>query len=885
MAPLRPRRRPPPAVDQPWARPWEEVARELGADPAAGLAPAEARRRLGVHGRNRLRAVARRSAWSVLASQFKSLIVLLLLLAAGVSFAFGEWVDAIAIAAVIAVNAAIGFFTELSAVRSVESLRLMGRVASRVLRGGALREVPAEELVPGDLVVLEGGDLVTADLRLVEASRLQADESTLTGESLPVDKGAGPTAADAPLSERTGMLYKGTAVTRGAGRAVVVATGMATELGQISSLVEEAEEEVTPLEKRLDRLGQKLLWISLVLAGAVAASGLATGRDPLLMIETAIALAVAAIPEGLPIVATIALARGVWRMARRNALVNRLSAVETLGATSVICTDKTGTLTENRMAADRYVTAGGEARVTPGRPPDPMLREALEVGALCNNAQLPPDGPAVGDPTEVALLVAAAAAGLGREDLLRTHPEVREEAFDSETQRMATVHRDGDGFRFAIKGAPEAVLPGCREVLTADGPRGLDPAGRERWDRELDRLAGEGLRVLALASKRGPSADAPVYEGLVLVGLVGLADPPRPEVPAAVRACRQAGIRVVMITGDQPRTALTIARAVGLVDDGDVAPALLGRDVLPPGELDAVGRERLLAGAVFARVSPRQKLDLIALHQGAGAVVAMTGDGVNDAPALKKADIGVAMGQRGTQVAREAADMVLKDDAFGTIVAAVGEGRVIFQNIRKFCVYLLSCNVSEVLAVSAASLVGAPLPLLPLQILFLNLVTDVFPALALGVGEGDPSLMGQPPRPSTEPVLPRRLWLGVGAYGVVIAAAVLGALAVALGPLGLGEPQAVTVSFLTLAVAQLLHVFNLRSPGSGLVRNDITRNPFVWGALALCAALLAAAVYLPGLAEVLQTVDPGPRGWLVVLGASLVPLAVGQVALALGGRR
>jgi P-type Ca2+ transporter type 2C len=824
--------------------------------------------------------------------------VLLLVAAAAVSFAFGEWVEGIAIVVVVIINAAIGFFTELRAVRSMEALKKMGRVSTKIRRRGQVREVGAEELVPGDIVLIDGGDIITADLRLVEASKLQANESALTGESAPVSKQVAALPDDTPLAERANMLFKGTAVTRGAGEGVVVATGMETELGRISSLVEEAEDESTPLEKRLDQLGRKLIWITLVIAAAVAVIGIVRGKDLFLMIETSIALAVAAVPEGLPIVATIALARGMRRMADRNALVNRLAAVETLGGTNVICTDKTGTLTENQMMVTRLAMASGEIGISGeglaregefrrnGGSVDPaadgLLRQALEVGVLCNNASLPEreteddSSGTIGDPVEVALLVAGAKAGLRRPELVDRMPEAREEAFDSDVKMMATFHEQEDRFRVAVKGAPEPVLDASDLLLTEEGPTELTDELRQRWLDRNREMAEQGLRVLALASKTVDSTEAAPYEALEFLGLVGFVDPPREELKEAIAACRDAGIRVVMVTGDQPATALHIGRALGLIN-GDEADVIHGRDLRSLAEGSPEERRRILEAPILARVSPEQKLDLIAVHQQNNATVAMTGDGVNDAPALKKADIGIAMGRRGTQVAREAADMVLKDDAFSTIVAAVEQGRVIFDNIRKFVLYLLSCNLSEIMTVGLASLFNAPLPILPLQILFLNLVTDVFPALALGVGEGDPHVMKRPPRDPGESIMTRRHWYRMGGYGLLITAAVLGALALALKWLGMAREQAVTVSFLTLAFAQLWHVFNMRDRESNLLRNEITRNRYVWGALSLCILLLLLAVYLPGLSDVLKVADPGPSGWALVAVMSLLPLVLGQI--------
>jgi Ca2+-transporting ATPase len=883
-------------LDRPWwAHTYQEILGALDVSADEGLDASEVKRRRGRFGANRLRQAESQSAWQILLEQFKSLIVLLLVAAAALSFAFGEWVEGVAITAVILINAMIGFVTELRAVRSMEALQQLVSVSAKVRRDGHAQEIRAEELVPGDIVLLEGGDVVTADLRLIKASKLQANESALTGESVPVSKQVESLEEDVPLAERSNMVFKGTAVTRGAGEGVVVATGMDTELGHISSLVEEAEEEVTPLEKRLGQLGRRLIWVTLVIGAFVAVAGILAGREILLMVETAIALAVASIPEGLPIVATIALARGMWRMARHNALINRLSAVETLGATNVILTDKTGTLTENRMTVTRMalpsgqVEVGGEGLEIEGTfsrdgtsislSDDKVLRRALEVGVLCNNAALERDDSeitAVGDPVEVALLIAGAKADLERDPLLEEKPEVGEVAFDPEVKMMATFHEEDAHYRVAVKGALEAVIGASSRILTPKGEREMSDEDREQWAKRNDQMAEEGLRVLALATKTVETTEVESYKDLSFLGLVGLLDPPREEVRPALEASQEAGVQVIMVTGDQPATASNVALAVGLVED-DKAEVVHGMDLKSYEDWTEEERQRILQAPIFARVNPKQKLDLIAVHQDSGAIVAMTGDGVNDAPALKKADIGVAMGQRGTQVAREAADMVLKDDAFSTIVVAIEQGRVIFDNIRKFVLYLLSCNISEIMVVSLASIANAPLPIRPLQILFLNLVTDVFPALALGVGEGDPAIMERPPRDPDEPIMTRRHWLVMAGYGLTITLSVFGALLLAFNWLGMSTEQAVTISFLTLAFAQLWHVFNMRERGSSFLRNDITGNPFVWGALALCTGLLLAAVYVPGLADVLKVADPGVKGWVVVISMSLVPWALGQI--------
>ncbi|MFO8149428.1 MAG: cation-transporting P-type ATPase [Trueperaceae bacterium] len=886
------------AVEQSWARGVDEVVGALEVDPARGLDAQEVERRRERHGPNRLGEARRRGPLRILVDQFASTVVLVLVAAEVLALVFGRGAEAIAIAAVLIVNTAIGFVSEWRATRAMNALRELARPDVRVRREGAERTVAEDELVPGDVVIVEAGDRGPADVRLIEANGLQVDESALTGESVAVAKRTDAVGDDAPLAERSGMFFKGTVATAGSAEGLVVATGTATELGRISELAATAEGRMSPLRRRLDRLGRRLALLTLVLAATVAALGLLVGQDPTRMIETALALAVAAIPEALPIVATIALAHGMWLLARQNAVVNRLPAVETLGATQVILTDKTGTLTENRMQLVRVVTAADEHHLGGGRErrggaqaedepaePEGTLRRVLEVGALCNNVSVADDaddeaeGPQ-GDPTEVALALGARRLGLDRATLLERQPEVREEPFDAERMLMATFHRrEDDDVRVAVKGAPGAVLDVCTQVAGEEGTRELGESARREWVERADALAAEGLRVLAVAERSTEDADADPYRELTLLGLVGLEDPPREGVRWAVEECQRAGITVVLATGDQAATAHAIARQTSIVAD-EGAEVVEGADLPASGDLGEDERRRVLDTRVFARVNPEQKLRLIEALQAEGRVVAMTGDGINDAPALETADIGVAMGRRGTDAAREAADMVLQDDAFETIVAAVRQGRIIFGNIRKAVMFVLCTNLAEVLAVAVASVLGAftalPLPLLPLQILYLNVLTDVFPALALAVGRGADDVMTQPPRPREEAVLTAAHWREIAGWSLVLAASVLAASAVATFVLGMATLQAITVSFLTLAFGKLWFTFVLRAPGTGVLRNDVVRNPWVWAALALCVPLLLAAVYLPGLSDVLRTRAPGAGGWALLLGLSLVPFAVGQ---------
>jgi len=880
----------------------DAVLERLDVSPENGLEEGAVRERRRRCGANQLQEKKRRPAAAILLDQMKNLIVLLLALAASAAAVFTQWLEAAAILVAIGLNIVFGFVTELRATRSMEALRRMGRVSAKVRRGGQLFEIDAREVVPGDIVVLESGDIVTADLRLLEASRLEADESALTGESIPVPKQVAPVADTADLSRRASMLYKGTSITHGSGHGVAVHTGMQTELGRIASLAAAAEARETPLEKRLSRLGYRLIWLTLAIAVVVVLTGIAAGKELFLLMETAIALAVAAAPEGLPVVASIALARGMWRMLAHNALLNRLSAVETLGSTTTICTDKTGTLTENKMrvseihlppstgdavetiAPDEAAPSGFQKKGRAVEAADhPAFTTLVQTVVLCNNAGLaaPGDeaGEAVGDPMEIALLQLGRKADVERKALLQHFPETREVAFDQKNKMMATFHRENGRLRVAVKGAPEQVLAACSTAGSLEQPHPFGEEQRRGWRERNRRMAENGLRVLAAAAKYTDNDGGDPYAELCFSGLIGMQDPPRCDVAPAIDECRRAGVKVVMVTGDQPTTAVHVANAVGLVQTD--SPAVLQGNELPRADdLSSAQRRQRLQTDIFARVSPEQKLDLVALYQENGHVVAMTGDGVNDAPALKKADIGIAMGRRGTQVAREAADMVLQDDAFKTIVVAIAQGRAIFDNIRKFILFLLSGNVGEIMIVGFAISIGSTLPLLPLQILYLNMIGDVFPALALALGQGDPTRMQRPPRDPAEPILTRRHWTAIGAYGLLIAATVLGAFYLAQYWFGADSERAVTVSFLCLSFSRLWHVFNMRHAASGIFDNDIVRNAAVWGALVVCTALLLAATYAPGLSGVLNLVHPGSKGWILILGFSLLPLIIGQAALA-----
>jgi Ca2+-transporting ATPase len=858
------------------------LAEMLQVSVANGLSPDEVDRRRRAFGSNVIAARPAVKRLAVLLHQFTSPVAYLLAAAAALAFFFNETEEGIAIAAVLAANATIGFFTELKAARSIEALRALDTQTARVRRSGRVGRVPSEDLVPGDIVLLEAGNAVPADIRLIEGSGLAADESALSGESTPMEKNPQAVAQMARLSERNSMLFKGTAVTRGSGTGIVATTGFATELGKISWLVIEAEAGKSPLERKLARLSAQLAGVTLVVAAFVAVLGILAGRDKFLILESAIALAVAAIPEGLPIVATLALARGMWRMARENALIERLSAVETLGATTLILTDKTGTLTENRMAVQRLCTAETEVNLETESDNKALSGELranrqlellLRLAVLCNDADLERvDAAGTGDPMEIALLRVGLQGSYRRPDLLLDHPILRKHAFDPAQKMMATIHSSAAGVLVAVKGAPEAVINCATHVSVGNGEIALDEKSRSKWLDRVEHLADQGLRVLACAMKLRPEEPCNPFDQLLLVGLIGLRDPARADVPQAIRQCQRAGIRVVMVTGDHAATAKSIGRTIGL---GESAA-----NVVEGKAIDAMlqsGEPALRDVGIFARVDPSEKLALVRAYQAAGDVVAMTGDGVNDAPALRQANIGVAMGLRGTDVAREASAMILLDDAFLTIIKAVREGRVIFSNIRRAVAYLLSCNLSELIVVGAAVAGSLSLTLLPLQILYLNLVTDVFPAFALATSEGENGILDKPPRDPKEPILGHRQWSNIVLHGILLSAATLTAHKVATIMI-FDQASTVTITFLTLAFSQLWHVFNMHNRTDGVIFNQITRSRWLWLSLVLCITLLAIPPYFSPTAHLLHLVPLSAEMWFIVFISSILPLTTIEVA-------
>jgi Ca2+-transporting ATPase len=894
----------------------EEVLEHLESGPE-GLSRAEAGARLERLGPNELTSRKPISPLMIFLRQFFNLLIVILIVAAVVSFLLGEHLDAGVILAIVLACAVLGFIQEYRAEQAAAALKKLAAPGATVLREGLEVEIPAREVVPGDILVLHTGDRVAADARLLFEVNLKTDEALLTGESTPATKGveAVPAAAT-PVADRKCMVFGGTVVTYGRGRAVVAATAMDTEFGQIARMLAAVVEEPTPLEKRMHVIGRVLGAICLAVAAGAVLLGVFRGHGWLEMLIWGLSLAVAAVPESLPAVVTGALAIGTTRMARRQAIVKRLPAVETMGATTVICTDKTGTLTKNEMTARRLFLERRDIEVTgsgyeprgrfrlagsPLNPKDePVLEAAALIAVLCNDAALEDkDGvwTVRGDPTEGALLVLGRKFGW-EETAAAQFPRVAELPFSSESKRMSTIHQEGQGFLLCAKGAPESLLGRCRRQLTREGEAELSEADRREISARAAGMAHEALRVLGLAYRRlkrvpDPAAEADPDQELVWVGLVGLLDPPREEAKGAVAECREAGIRVIMVTGDHPDTAEAIAREVGLISR--TGP---GRAVLTGLQVDDLSdpelQEALAEVRVFARVAPEHKLRLVHLLKDQGEVVAMTGDGVNDAPALKRADIGVAMGLTGTEVTKETAAMILADDNFATLVAAVEEGRAIFDNIKKYLVFLLSCNLAEIFVLTGAFFVGLPLPLIALQILWVNLTTDGLPALALGVDPKAPDIMQRPPRPPGEGIFSPAVngLLAVISLYLSVVLIPLFAYYYYWNPRGLADPEQVlieaqTMVFITLVLAEMVNAFNCRSDHLSLFKVGALKNRFLLVSVLISLALMVAVIEWDPLAALFHTTPLRWQDWLLALGLALSLLPVVELSkwLSRGRRR
>ncbi len=891
---------------------WHQIeppvaAKQLGSNPSAGLSEAEAARRLSEVGPNELKESGIKSPWLIFVDQFRELMVVILIIAAVISALLGDYSDAIAIGAIVILNAVLGFSQEYRAEKAMAALKKMAVPSVKVRRDGKVKETSSARLVPGDIVLLEAGSFVAADSRVLASADLQTQEAALTGESLPVRKTCQAIeGADLALGDRRNMVYMGTYITAGRGEALVTETGMRTELGRIAGMIQTVEREPTPLQKRLGQLGKVLAAAALFIVLLIFALGWLRGENLELLFLTAVSIAVAAVPEGLPAVMTIALTLGAQRMLKRRVLIRKLSAVETLGSVTVICSDKTGTLTENQMAATFFQLADRKVEVRDRSSQDyrrdfPQLGESgfslmLAAAALCNDAVMEsgagssnPTTP-LGDPTETALVVAAARCGLLKPHLDRLLPRMDEVPFSSERKRMTTVHRLAadpgsmpPGVRAACrqgafthvaftKGAVDVLLGMSHSVWVDGRCEPLDAAWRDRLTGANDSLAAKGMRVLGVAFRC--LADAPangdaksLERNLTFVGMIGMIDPPRPEAASAVGTCKAAGIRPVMITGDHPLTARHIAGELGIADNGSV---------ITGPQLEKTSPEELAlmtdSTPVYARVSPEHKLRIVGGLHRRGHIVAMTGDGVNDAPALKKADIGVAMGITGTDVSKEAADMVLLDDNFASIVAAVEEGRMIYDNIRKFIRYILSTNSGEIWLMLAAPLFGMPLPLLPLQILWMNLVTDGLPALALGVEPPEADAMRRPPRPPKESMFAQGMGRQIIWVGFLMG---LLSLAIGYGFWRAGDPTWQTMAFTTLTLSQMANVLAIRSERRSLFQIGLFSNKALLGAVSLTVVLQLGLIYVPFLQSIFKTVAlPLPDLVLTLLASSIIFWAV-----------
>ncbi|MEK6256526.1 MAG: cation-translocating P-type ATPase [Chloroflexota bacterium] len=910
--------------------PSESVVEKLATSPSQGLSADEVLRRRAEYGENQLEESAGTSFWSMLWDQFNNFVVMLLVAAALISAGLGEWVESIAILLIVVLNAVLGIFQERRAEQALAALRQLAAPDAQVVRDGQRHFVPAIELVPGDIVVLEAGNYIPADVRLIETINFRVEEAALTGESVPVQKNAElKLQGDVALGDRKNSAFMGTMASYGRARGVVIGTGMATQIGLIAEMLQAVQQEPTPLQRKLDELGKTLGWASLAVSALVFVIGALRGSDPLEMFLVAVSLAIAAVPEGLPAVVTISLALGMREMINRNALIRRLSSVETLGSATIIGSDKTGTLTQNEMTVTRIWVDGRTVDVSgtgyaprgefslDGKKIDlhnyPGVLTALWIGALNNDAELEEDtSPSaqdfrmVGDPTEGAIVVAAAKADTRYRDLERAYPREQEIPFDSDRKRMTTLHQVSDPEKddispftdasqkqwhvVAVKGAPDMVLDLCTHYQQmGDVAAPLDDAQRARILAANETLADDALRVIAVAYRLTPEMPAEISAEeleteLTFVGLVGMIDPPRPEVVEALKTARRAGLRTVMNTGDYPKTATAIAESIGLLNEGH--QVLTGYDI---NQLDDAALEREIERTdVFARVSPEHKVRIVRALRNMNQVVAMTGDGVNDAPALKQADIGVAMGITGTDVAKETADMVLKDDNFSSIVSAVEQGRVIYANIRKFVFYLLSCNMAEIATIFLATLFGLASPLKPIQLLWLNLVTDGAPALALGTEVGDPDIMDQPPRPADEPIINRLMLRGIVVQTVAITTVTLGAylLGLRLYPVaGDFNDVAATMAYVTLSFSELLRAFTSRSERYPLLKIGIFGNKAMNWAVLSSAVLLLATVYIPFLQPIFETTPLTWPQWQILIPLLFIPALAAELTKAYESRK
>jgi Ca2+-transporting ATPase len=863
-------------IQEPFAIDIKNVIQKLNSSIQFGLTNKEAQLRIKEFGTNDIPEQKTKSRWRILIDQFLDPIILILALATFFTFLFSsDLLETLAILMVILLTVTIGFVMELQGIRSLEALRKMGFTEATVLRDGKIKTISSTLLVPGDIILIETGDIVSADARLISVENLSIKEASLTGESAAVKKDLKILAKNTALAERSNMVFKGTSVIQGSAKAIITDTGFHSQLGKIQKMSAEVEEQRTPLEKKLNELSKWLIWLTLIFAIFIFFTGYLRGMDMVVILKTAIALAVAAIPEGLPIVATIALARGMLKLSKRKVIIKKMEDVETLGATNIICTDKTGTLTEDRMQLHTLAFEDDKFNAIQDKEShffDALLQKKsfnrmMMTSVLCNNVDLEAIKKR-GDSIELALVEFAEKLKLDSKKIKKNNPEELEIPFDTNSKLMATLNKNEDiGSTIYVKGAFESLINYSSTILKQNKIQEF--VNKKEWFDLVNKLASQGLRVLGFAYKdviERPKKEE-LLSNLTFIGVVGFLDPARDDVKATVNKFKNAGIKVVMLTGDHPGTAKKIAEEVGLLSkDAGNYGVMHGKDLLFKEELDTSTKERLLNTAVFSRVTPEQKLKIIAFYQKNNHIVGMFGDGINDIPALRKADIGIAMGIRGTQAAREAADIILKNDRFTAMELAIKQGRAIFDHIRQFVVYLLSCNLAEVVSVGMAALLNLPAPLLPLQILFLNLVTDIFPALALGMGKGEVDIMNRPPRKANEQIMTPKLWSSTIIYGLCITAAVIGITAYAHFELKASPNEINNMAFLTLLLAQLLNVFNMSKTEVPFFSNEVIKNPWVWGAFIISILITVGAYFITQIANALNLISLTTEqfGWVLV---------------------
>ncbi|GAA4946361.1 cation-transporting P-type ATPase [Algibacter agarivorans] len=880
-------------IQTPFAFSIKTVVDKLGSSIKKGLTEKEAQQRIQKYGKNDTTVKASKKRWKVLIDQFNDPIIFILAIAALLTYFFNDDLpDTIAIITVIFITTTIGFIMESQAIRSLETLRKIGFVKCTVLRDGKIKAIKSSFLVPGDIILTEAGDVVSADARLITADNLSIKEAALTGESIDVKKNINTLTKNTALPEQKNMVFRGTSVVQGSAKAIVVYTGRNTQLGKIQELSSEIEEQHTPLEKKLNALSKWLIGLTLIFAILIVFTGYFRGLDMLLIIETAVALAVAAIPEGLPVVATIALARGMLKLSKRQVIIKKMEAVETLGATNIICTDKTGTLTEDNMQVHTLVFEGETLNAIQNKDSAyfDYLREhqafniIIKTSVLCNNVILDAEEMR-GDSIELALVQFAKKLNFDPKKIKKNNPESMEIPFNTTSKLMATLNqREEKGFTVYTKGAFETIIDLCDTILKDN--KSLEFKNKQEWFNRVNAMASQGLRVLAFAYKdhiTKPKKEN-LLSNLTFLGAIGFLDPAREDVKATLKTYKKAGIKVVMMTGDHLETAKKVAEEVGLLSKGASSNnSVHGQELKFEKEMDDILRKRISDALVFARVTPEQKLKLIALYQANGNVVGMFGDGINDIPALRKADIGIAMGIRGTQAAREAADIILKNDKFTTMELAISQGRAIYDHIRQFVVYLLSCNLAEVVSVGLAALLNLPAPLLPLQILFLNLVTDIFPALALGMGKGEEDIMKRPPRKANESIMTAKLWSSTIIYGLCITTAVVGITAYSYFTLQLSAASINNMAFYTLVLAQLLNVFNMAESNVSFFNNEIIKNPWIWYAIVISLLITTGAYYVTPVAKALLLTGLTAEQFGLVFIFALGSIALAQLIKRAGG--